>query len=192
MAQKFNTLTNYKKYGELLDSGAVFCAFDTETTGLSADVGRVIELGAVKFTKDGVMDTFQTLLDPLMPISPEASAVNHIFDDMVQGMPTESQVMPRFAQFAGGAVLVAHNAQFDIRFVNAAMERLSLPQLGNAAIDTLRLTRAIFPDAGHWTLQALAQRLGIDGGNAHRALDDAQTCRLIFLSTVVHIKKCLR
>ena len=187
---KFNILTNYKKCAELLESGSVFCAFDTETTGLKAEIGRIIEIGAVKFTKDGVTETFETMLDPQMPISPAASNVNHIFDHMVRGKPLENEVMPRFIDFIGDSVLVAHNAQFDIRFVNASLERLSRPSLSNSAVDTLRFTRSVFPDAGHWTLQSLALQLGIDSGKSHRALDDAITCMKIFLSALDKISDC--
>lgn len=181
---KFNILTNYKKLAELLENGTEFCAFDTETTGLNAEIGRIVEIGAVKFNKDGVSGTLGTLLDPLMPISPDASRVNHITDDMVRGKPSESEVIPRFMEFIGDAVLVAHNAPFDLRFVNAALERLSMPTLANTTVDTLRFTRQVFPDAGHWTLQSLALLLDVDSGNAHRALDDAFSCMKIFLSAV--------
>lgn len=191
MSHTFNLMTDYRRLGELLDFGATFCAFDTETTGLDAESGRVIELGAVKFSRDGEIGTFRTLLDPLMPIPPEATRVNHITDGMVRGMPSERDVMPQFVEFSRDAVLVAHNAQFDLRFVNAALLRLGLGPLQNRAVDTLRLSRAAFPDAGRWRLGALAARLSIDAGNAHRALDDALVCMKVFLSAAERLRpKC--
>lgn len=187
-SNKFNILRNYKKYDELINSGAVFCAFDTETTGLNSEIGRIIEIGAVKFNKDGIIDTFGTLIDPKIPIPPEASAVNHITDSMVQGLPDETVIIPKFNEFAKDTVLVAHNAQFDLRFVNASLKRIGLPFLQNKAIDTLIFTRAVFPDIGHWTLQSLAELFSIDSGSAHRAEDDARVCMEIFLKAVEKTK----
>ncbi|WP_191016463.1 3'-5' exonuclease [Treponema zioleckii] len=178
---KFNLITNFRQVKKLLESGKIFCAFDTETTGLKSETERIIELGAIKFNKDGIIDSMGTLINPQKSISPLASSINHITNEMVQFSPTEESVIPEFINFSKDCILVAHNAQFDIRFVNQSLLRLGMEELQNPAIDTLRFSRWALPSNGHWKLQFLAEQFKIDTGNAHRAQDDARVCMEIFL-----------
>jgi len=162
-----------KAYSE----GAVFVAFDLETTGLDPRGDRIAEIGAVKFDKDGLIARFSTLVNPGIPMPPEAGRVNNISDEMLAGKPGLDEVMPDFMRFIKGAVLVAHNAAFDCGFINA---KLDAP-LPNPVVDTLVVSRGLFPGLQSYSLQNLAASLGISAHSAHRAEDDARLCMEIFL-----------
>lgn len=177
-------LRDFSRLYRLLQGGTVFCAFDTETTGLFPKYDHIIELGAVKFTKDGVLDTFNTLVNPGIPLPPVCQQVSHITDDMVRDAPDIAAVLPDFLRFADGCVLVAHNALFDIKFTDAALKRCGLLALTHQAIDTLALSRWAYPENGHWKLQALAAQFGIAVTAAHRACDDARVCMEVFLRCI--------
>ena len=180
----FHFLTDYRRMNRLLQSGAVFCAFDTETTGLFSKQDRIIELGAVKFDKDGVLDTFNTLVNPEIPLPPVCQQVSHITDDMVRDAPKISSVLPDFLRFSEGCILVAHNAPFDIKFTNEELKRSGLLPLKHQVIDTLNFSRWAYPANGHWKLQLLAEQFGIEVKAAHRASDDARVCMEVFLRCV--------
>jgi DNA polymerase III subunit epsilon len=170
----------------------VFVAFDTETTGLDAKAGRVVEIGAVKFTKDCLLGTFEELMDPGMPMPKEASDINGITDAMLAGHDGAELVMPRFLAFAEGSVLVAHNAPFDIGFKNEELGRLDLSSLVNRAVDTRLLARAAFPGRSGYKLQMLAEDFRLPVESAHRALDDASVCMRLFFLCIQKIEKMLK
>ena len=167
---------NYKALRRLYEDGAVFCAFDTETTGLNAQTDRVIEIGAVRFSSRGVLDRFDRLINPEIPLPAICAELSHITDDMVRSSPVARDVLPEFFRFAGAAMLVAHNAPFDVKFVNAESERAGLSPLSNQVVDTLSFSRAVLPKNGHWSLQHLARQFCIPVHAAHRADDDARVC----------------
>lgn len=177
-------ITDYKRLYRLLQSGAVFCAFDTETTGLLSKQDRVIELGAVKFDKNGVIDSFNSLINPEIPLPAVCQQVSHITDAMVRDAPKVADVLPDFLRFADGCILVAHNALFDIKFVDEELKRSGLLPLRHQAIDTLNLSRWAYPKNGHWKLQFLAEQFHIQVKAAHRASDDARVCMEIFLRCI--------
>jgi DNA polymerase III subunit epsilon len=166
----------------------VFVAFDTETTGLDAEAGRIVEIGAVKFTKECVLGTFEEMIDPGMPMPSEASNINGITDAMLSGKPRAADVIPRFLEFANGSVLVAHNAPFDVGFVDAELRRLGLSHLANPTADTRLLAKAAFPDRAAYHLQVLAKDFGLPVESAHRALDDARLCMRLFFLCVQKIE----
>ena len=182
MPQQNKFFKNYDRLSQFANSDErVFVAFDTETTGLSSIRDRVIEIGAVKFTVDGEIERFSALINPEMPIPKAASAVNHITDFMVKDCPTIKEILPSFLKFIDGAVLIAHNASFDLNFMNAELERNGFPTLSNTSIDTLQLSRWAFPHFEQHKLQSLAERLKITVTEAHRATDDAFVCMKLFL-----------
>jgi len=143
----------------LLDSGAVFCALDTETTGLKPEEERIIEIGAVKLDKSGVLGTYSSLVNPRVLIPYFCQQLTGITNKMVYGQKEFNELAGDFLSFLGeDSIIVAHNAQFDLRFVNAELERMNHEPLSNKAIDTLRFSRWAFPENGHWTLQHLANQ----------------------------------
>lgn len=180
MTAHLKLITSIKKINSLYDSGAVFCAFDTETTGINPENERLIEIGAVKFTKDGIIETFSSLINPKKTLTPFIKELTGITDEMLLPSPFIETVLPQFRDFCRDSVLVAHNAQFDLRFVNKASQNLNLQVLQNEAIDTLRLSRILLPDNLTWKQPSLAAQFNIDTGNAHRAFDDALVCSKLF------------
>lgn len=175
---------SHKKIRELLrlyQGGAVFTAFDTETTGLSAHNDRLLEIGAVQFSKDGILATYSQLINPCRTIPMGASRINNITHDMVQDCPTEQVILPDFYTFIGKSILVAHNANFDLKFINTALSRHGHRILENQVEDTVKISRAIFPELEKHNLQFLAQHFSINPGNAHRATDDARVCMEVLL-----------
>lgn len=157
-----------------------FVAFDFETTGLNPTTDRIIEIGAVRFRDRATVGEFQTMVDPQMPIPPASTDVSGITDAMVAGAPPTEEAIGRFLAFASGAVLIAHNAPFDMGFLRNAVERLGLPQPGNLVIDTQVLASKAFPMLRSYALQNLVDHFSFPRNNAHRALDDSTMCRRVF------------
>lgn len=168
---------------ELLHSfaeGEVFTAFDTETTGLKPATEHVIEIGAVRFDRNGILERFNQLINPGKSISPEITRINGISNNMVRRKPFFADAMPDFLSFIGSTPLVAHNAPFDISFINGELDRICMPHLCCEVIDTLPLARSVLPYLGKYNLQFLSQYLHVIVKEAHRAEDDARVCMEIF------------
>lgn len=166
-----------------------FTAFDTETTGLDPKSNRIVEIGGLRFDNLGIAARFNSLINPGRPMPEEASRINGITDAMLAGQPTAAEVFPDFLRFAGNSVLIAHNAPFDISFVNEELSRSGKPALTNKVVDTRILARELFPGLPKYTLQDLARHFGITAIEAHRAEDDARVCMELFLVCVK--KLCL-
>ena len=181
-------IEDFRKLQSLLDSGENFIAFDTETTGLSSSKDRVIEIGAVKFNKDGIKDKFETLINPQKTISAECSKINHITNEMIKDAPLAKDALVLFVDFIKDGILVAHNANFDLNFINAELERAKLPALKNKAIDTLNFVRWAYPLLGKYNLQLMAKLMDIEVNEAHRAYDDARVCMEVFNKTLSDTK----
>ena len=152
-----------------------YVVFDFETTGLNPfDGDRIIEMSAVRVTDDEVSDTFSTLVNPEQPISPEATMVNGITDDMVADAPCMKEALTDFIDFIGDDILVGHNIRsFDMNFLK--ME--CMLQFGglvptNDYVDTLLLAKRCMPEMAHKNLTVLAEHFGISPEGAHRALAD--------------------
>lgn len=174
-------LKEYKKLHHFYEDGAIFTAFDTETTSVSPTTGRIMEIGAVKFSKqDGIIETWHHLFNPECEIPPFISQLTHITQSMVQDEPLISEELPSFLKFIEDTILVAHNAQFDLNFLVSECEKAGLPLPHNKAIDTLQYSRFTYPTMERHKLGFLAEALNIDPGNAHRADDDARVCMELF------------
>lgn len=155
---------------------ARYCVFDTETTGLSARYDRIVEFGGVVVENGVIVKRINMLINPEMPMPAASTAVNHITDEMLADKPTMKEALPQIREFLGDCVLVAHNATFDVGFINAALARESLPPLSNPVVDTLPLSHYLFPKAGRHNEGALLRNLGLqiyDASDAHRADYDA-------------------
>jgi len=161
----------------------IFVAFDTETTGLSPIEDRVVEIAGAAFGPDGSpLGCFEQLVDPGIPIPEALTQIHGITDAMVQGKPRIEQVLPEFLRFAGDAVLVAHNAPYDVSMLMVTLLKMgAVPTPGNLVLDTCTLARAAFPGARDYRLGTIAEHLGIARGRAHRALADVEACREVFL-----------
>lgn len=152
---------------------ATFVVVDTETTGSKPGEDRLIEVAAVRVVGGQVVDTFQQLIDPGCAVPKRITWLTGISTAMVFGQPSAADVMPRFVEFLGDAVLVAHNLPFDARFLDLALDDAGLPGLRNPALDTLRLARRLLPALPSKGLSGLTAHFGIQVHGRHRALGDA-------------------
>lgn len=156
-----------------------YCVLDIETTGLSFRTNKITELGAVIYKNGEVIEEFEHFVNPEMPIPEEVVEVTHITDEMVKDAPTIEEILPKFLEFIGDRVIVAHNADFDVGFIKYYAEQLGY-KLENTYIDTLRLAKDLFPDYKKYKLGIIAEKLGIKVDVAHRALDDVITLVKVF------------
>jgi DNA polymerase III epsilon subunit family exonuclease len=163
---------------------ATFCVVDLETTGLSADRGaRICEIGAVRVRELELLERFETLANPGAPLGPGISALTGLRDAELRKAPPVGACVRRFLAFAGDAVLVAHNARFDLSFLDRETERLTGRRLGSVAIDTVALARKLV--AGRRAnLAELAQYFGTAARPNHRALPDAEATAEILLALI--------
>ena len=155
-----------------------FVVFDTETTGLRPEAGdRIVSLAGVRVRGGAVRrhETFDTLVDPGRRVPPESVRVHGISDEMLVGAPTLETVLPAFLTFAGPAVLVGHEAAFDLRFLEPEARRLGLPSLAASRpiLDTRLLSRSLHGPGESHALEAVALRLGVTIAGRHSALGDA-------------------
>lgn len=157
-----------------------FCVFDLETTGFSPVKNKIIEFGAVKIHEGKIIDRFSSFVNPEVPIPYKITELTSINDSMVLGAKTIESVLPEFVKFADGCVLVGHNVAFDISFIRANCDRLSIKH-DYTTLDTLGLSRMFFPRQGKHTLDAVSKALKIELGHHHRAVDDAEATAQIFL-----------
>lgn len=152
---------------------APIVVFDFETTGLNSSFERITEIGAVKLEKGEVVDKFISFVNPQKPISAENTKITGITNDMVKDAPIEDEIIPKFLEFIGDCPLVAHNADFDISFLRAATERLSI-DFEPTYIDTLTVSRSLFPEMRSHKLDVMAKHFKLPEFNHHRAYDDAK------------------
>jgi len=165
---------------DTMASDVTFVAFDTETTGGSANDGRVIEIGAVKFRDGKEIDEKSWLIKPNMRISYWAEQCHHISPEMLKDSPVFAEVYPEFLEFIDGSVLFAHNAPFDIRFIRQEALRNNLEPPTNAVLDSLPLFRNWFPEMKSHSLESLSAALDVDEGTHHRATDDSRFILFIY------------
>ena len=156
-----------------------YVAFDIETTGLSNTRDRIIEIGAVVMKNGKELERFQTFVDPERKLDQEIIDLTGITDDLLVDAPKIQEVLPKFLEFVGGRVLVAHNAQFDTGFIRNACKELGLTYDLTSA-DTLVLAQQLMPQLHRFKLDVVAKSLNLPNFNHHRAGDDANICGLIF------------
>lgn len=180
MRRQNKTISDVKRLRRLYDGGAIFVAFDTETTSITPSTGRIIEIGAIKFTKDKVLGVWNRIFNPNQKLSPFITNLTRITQQMVDFSDSIALHLPDFSDFTKNAILVAHNAQFDMNFLKSEYERSEIPCIKNYAADTLKLSRFFFPNLERHKLEYLADKFKIDKGSSHRAYDDAKVCMQLF------------
>ena len=173
-------ISDIKRLCKLYNEGAVFTAFDTETSSITPSTGRIIEIGAVRFTKDEIISSWNMIFNPHQILSPFIVNLTHISQQMVDESDVIDLHLKDFIEFTEDSVIVAHNAQFDMNFLNSECEKCCLPPVKNKVADTLKLSRLLFSDFTSHKLDFLANQFMIDKGSSHRALDDAKTCMELF------------
>ena len=172
--------------GQTLDD--TFVVFDIETTGFSAAEDRIIEIGAVKITDGAIVDRFSTFVNPEVPIPFEIQQLTHITDDMVLGAPKIEEALPAFLDFVGESALVAHNAGFDVGFIEQNCVRLGRSRTFTS-VDTVGLARVLLPTLSKYKLNIVAKALNISLENHHRAVDDAAATAEIYVKFIEMLKE---
>lgn len=155
------------------ESPLSFVSFDLETTGLDSVDDAIVEIGAVRVVNGEITEKFHQLIDPERPVSPDASSVNHITDDMLVGKPRIYEILPDFLSFVGSDVLVAHNVRFDSAFISKACLRYRFIY-PKTYFDSRDLS-VIWPDLPNRKLSTFLDAAGINNAEAHRALSDAES-----------------
>ena len=158
-----------------------YVAFDLETTGLSSAYDSIVEIGAVLVENGVITKEYHRMINPGKPIPAEASAVNHITDDMLYGQPKIHQVLPSFLAFVGDDILAAHNAAFDAKFVIQACLRNKF-RIPVGFFDTMRLAQ-YWPESPDKKLSSLIEAAGLNNDEAHRALSDARAVAELISAT---------
>ena len=165
-----------------------FVVFDLETTGFSPVNNRIIEIGAVKVEHGEITDRFSTFVNPQVPIPFRIEELTSINDNMVMDAPVIEEILPQFLEFVGDAVLVAHNAGFDVSFIEENCRRLGQEQTFTY-LDTVALARILLPQLNRFKLDTVAKALHINLHHHHRAVDDAECTAEIFLKFVEMLEK---
>lgn len=165
-----------------------FVVFDIETTGLNAARDQITEIGAVRVEDGRITDRFHSFINPGVPIPESIVELTGITDDMVKDSPAAELVIPTFMDFVGDGVLTAHNAPFDMGFIQAIAVKLGL-SIKNEVLDTLAVTRSLFPRLKTHKLGAVASHLNISMDRAHRAVDDATATAKILIKCIERIQK---
>jgi DNA polymerase III subunit epsilon len=166
-----------------------FVALDLETTGARPGTGKITEIGAVRIEGFREVKHFSTLVNPMRPIPPMITQITGITQAMVANAPRIEEVILELLDFLAGAVVVAHNAPFDVGFLNYELRRLESRRLSEGAIDTLPLARALAPGLPNYRLHTVAEALGAPVAACHRALADAQAAGHVFVTLVGRLQE---
>ncbi|MBY0120657.1 PolC-type DNA polymerase III [Bacillus sp. S/N-304-OC-R1] len=158
-----------------------FVVFDVETTGLSAVYDTIIELAAVKIHNGEIVDRFESFANPHHPLSATTINLTGITDDLVENAPEVEEVLQKFHDWTGDSVLVAHNASFDMGFLNVGYKKIGLEKAPNPVIDTLELARYLYPDMKNHRLNTLAKKFDVELTQHHRAIYDAEATGYLLL-----------
>ena len=160
-----------------------FVVFDIETTGFSPLTCRIIEIGAVRVEGGQIVDRFSTFVNPQVPIPFRIEQLTSINDAMVMDAPVIEEVLPKFLDFCEGAVMVAHNADFDMSFIMENCSRQGIPH-DFTYVDTVGMARFLLPALNRFKLDTVAKAVGVSLQNHHRAVDDAACTAEIFVKFV--------
>lgn len=161
-----------------------YVVLDVETTGLSPGNGdRVIEIGAVAIDDQGIIEEFHSLIDAGRKIPKTVQEIHGITNEMLAGKPRSEEIIPLFHEFIAGAILIGHNAKFDVSFLKHEFERLRL-NLTNMYLCTLKMSRKLYPHLPNHKLKTVGRYLfgeSIKEMKMHRALADARLAAMIWL-----------
>ena len=176
------------KYFEL----GPFTVFDVETTGMSPVNDRIIQIGAVRIDRDGSISRYNSFVNPGRPIPQSLVCVHHITDEIVASAPGFSRVGREFIEFADKSTLVAHNARFDLGFLQESLARTGLPLWKGKTLDTLRLVKNTHPGLPSYKLQSLRAIFQLDTADnmmAHRADADVEwTLQILEIALTAALK----
>ena len=172
--------------GQSLDE--TYVVFDLETTGLSPTTDRIIEIGAVKVKEGKIIDRFSTFVNPQKPIPMKIEKLTGINDNMVIDAPLIEEVLPKFIEWCDDAIMVAHNADFDMSFVQVKGREMGIEK-EYTIVDTVVMSQYLIIGLGKYTLDSIAKALQVQLINHHRAVEDAECTALIFQKLLAMLKE---
>ncbi|ANZ33520.1 PolC-type DNA polymerase III [Staphylococcus carnosus] len=178
----------YKPTDRILKD-ATYVVFDVETTGLSNQYDKIIELAAVKVHDGEIIDKFERFSNPHERLSDTIKNLTHISDDMLVDAPEIDDVLTEFKEWVGDAIFIAHNASFDMGFIDTGYERAGLGNYTNGVIDTLELSRTINTEFGKHGLNFLAKKYGVELTQHHRAIYDTEATAYIFIKMLKQVEE---
>lgn len=182
-----NPSTRQNKGNSLIEILSDYVAIDIETTGLDPRFDDIIEVAAIRVRNGVEVTTFQSLVNPGYVIDDFITELTGITNDMLSTAPEISRVLPDFLDFIGSDTLIGHNVNFDVNFLYDASESLDFT-LSNDFIDTMRISRRLFPEEPHHRLKDLHEKFGIEIGGAHRALVDCRICIGCYDKLIEHMQ----
>ena len=160
-----------------------YVVFDLETTGFSSAKDKIIEIGAVKVENGEITDKYSTFVNPKIPIPFRITQLTSITDEMVMESPEIETILPQFLKFVGDAVLVAHNASFDVSFIEENCRQQGI-EPDFTSVDTVGLARVLLPTLSKFKLNVVAKALNISQEHHHRAVDDARVTAEIYVKFI--------
>lgn len=168
---------------------STYVVFDVETTGLSSRFDKIIELAAVKVHNGEIVDKFESFINPHEPLSEVIKNLTGITDGMLVDAPEFKDVLPKFKEWVGDAIFVAHNATFDMGFIDTAYETLGYGPSTNGVVDTLEITKVLNKDLKRHNLAALSRYYNVELVSHHRAIYDAEATGYIFIKMLQQLKE---
>jgi DNA polymerase III epsilon subunit family exonuclease len=160
-----------------------FCALDLETTGTNAALHMIVEVGIVRFTMSGIIEIFESLVNPDVKMPEEVISVHGITDDMVRNAPRIGDILANISRVIRDSILVIHNPGFDLSFMGWAFHKNEWTSPVMEAVDTVRLSRIAWPDLRNYKLETICENLRLNI-SPHRALPDALACMEVFKHAV--------
>lgn len=175
-----NTTSNYtysiEPVNDFVDD---YIVFDLETTGLDAFSNEIIEIGALKYKNNKLVETFHEFIKPSFPIPQHITAINGITNEDVKNSQNIKNILPNFISFIEDYTLIAHNNSFDLKFIMQNLKNQNIPCIKNKSIDTLSLARNFFPNLENYKLETLKTFLNIDN-ISHRSLSDCEVTNEVY------------
>lgn len=156
-----------------------YIVFDLETTGFDPKTCKIIEIGALKYRNNELVDEFDVLINPEVSIPSNITSITGISDEMVKNAHTIYEVLPEFIKFIEDYPLVAHNAPFDLSFIEQNILNLGLDMITNTNLDTVLLSKKYIPEAYNHKLETLKKYFHLDYGS-HRSIDDCKTTNYVY------------
>ena len=156
-----------------------YVVFDLETTGLEANTDKIIEIGALKYKNNELVDEFSVLINPEIELPPVITRITGLSDEDLQDKYTIDIVLPEFLSFIEDYTLIAHNSEFDLGFIEENIKRLNLEMINNKNIDTIEIARKYIPKAYNYKLETLKKYFHLEFGS-HRSVDDCKTTNYVY------------
>lgn len=156
-----------------------YVVFDLETTGLEATTDKIIEIGALKYKGNELIEKFNVLINPEIKLPLVITKITGLTDEDLQNERTIEEVLPEFINFIEDLPLIAHNSEFDLGFIEENIKKLNLNMISNKNIDTIEIARLYIPRAYNYKLETLKKYFHLEYGS-HRSVDDCKTTNYIY------------